>query len=137
MLRRFRPYALGPTSLILVGLLLASCGGATTPAAQDAAATEAVAAVPSSTTANPTEVSQGASTSQADTPAPAAKEVEPTTQTEVAPTTAVEVAGPPQPAACQSVQIPTNQGVAPISKVDWAKGPATAPVTVIEYGDFQ
>jgi hypothetical protein len=46
-------------------------------------------------------------------------------------------AAKPAKAICQAVEIPNNDLLAPVSDQDWSKGPATAPVTLIEFGDFQ
>jgi hypothetical protein len=132
MLKRLWPYAIGPTSMLVAGLLLAACGAAATPAAQEAATpAQAVAAA---TQASTSEATQEAATATQET----AKTVTEESQANnAAPTAEVAVAGPPKPAECQPVQIPTNASIAPVSDTDWAKGPADAPVTLIEYGDFQ
>lgn len=38
---------------------------------------------------------------------------------------------------CVPVEIPENPLIAAVSNEDWSKGQADAPITVIEYGDFQ
>jgi hypothetical protein len=90
----------------------------------------------------------GGSTQQSEDPATEATE-EPTaiaqaTETTAPPTSAPAEEGddellsvPVDAVECEAVEIPTNTQVAGPSDDDWAKGPATAPVTVVEYGDFQ
>jgi protein-disulfide isomerase len=126
MLKHLRPYTIGPTSILLAGVLLAACGGAATPAAQEAV-TPVTGAV---TSVGTSEATQEVAATTATT----------TTESEATiavPTANVAVAGPAQPAVCQAVQIPSNDRIAPVSDKDWTKGPANAPVTLIEYGDFQ
>lgn len=132
MLKQLWPYAIGPTSILAIGLLLAACGGAATPAASEATNPSQPAAA--ATTASTTEPAQKAATATQETAKTATEEAQATSP---AATAAVAMAGPAAPAECQPVQIPTNPKVAPVSDADWAKGPTDAPITLIEYGDFQ
>lgn len=111
----------GSIGLLIAVLILAACGGA--------------AAVP--------EVADDP-TAQGDAAAPgeteAVQEAEPTQAPQVA--QATEEAAPVQevasaPASCEPVLVPENELVAAPTEDDWSKGPATAVITVIEYGDFQ
>jgi hypothetical protein len=83
-------------------------------------------------------------TSEADAAAPGeaetAQEAEPTQAPQVV--QATEEAAPAQevasaPASCEPVMIPENELIAAPTEDDWSIGPATAAITVIEYGDFQ
>lgn len=40
-------------------------------------------------------------------------------------------------AACSSINIPGNPLIGEVSESDWSKGAASAPITLIEYADFQ
>lgn len=41
------------------------------------------------------------------------------------------------PASCETIDIPDNELLPAPTEDDWALGPETAMITVIEYGDFQ
>ena len=115
------------TSLLVI--LLAACGGATTtPAAEEepAAASPTEAQVEEETEAEA--VAQNTPTTEMAEPttAPAAEEQ----AAEAAPQ---QASGP---ATCAPLEIPDSL-IPPVSDEDWAKGPATAAMTVLELGDFQ
>jgi hypothetical protein len=123
--------AWGITSLLVIALTLAACGGAaTTPAAEE----EPAAASP---TEAPVEEAEAVAQNT-----PATEKAEPTatqaTEAEEAAEAAPEQA--PQtasgPAICAPLEIPDSL-ISPVTAEDWAKGPATAAVTVLELGDFQ
>lgn len=40
-------------------------------------------------------------------------------------------------AACSAINIPSNPLIGEVSEGEWSKGSASAPLTLIEYGDFQ
>ncbi len=117
--------------LLGVGLtaLLAACGPATpSPVA----------------VANPTNAPQAAAAPPTATSLPAA--ATPTVAEGTAAATAVAEASPaatqafptpnPNP-QCTAVPIASDPNIKPVAADEWSKGPANAPITVIEYGDFQ
>jgi hypothetical protein len=126
MLNRLRFSAVGWSGLLLLSLALAACSGQpTTPPAETAAETPTQAAV---------------SQAVEDTPPTQAQEppTEVAADSPVSPVTPAEtVVAAAKPVVCEPVEIPVNSKIAAINDKDWAKGPATAPVTLIEYGDFQ
>ncbi|MCG3210767.1 MAG: hypothetical protein FOGNACKC_04398 [Anaerolineae bacterium] len=121
-----RSMAAGLAGLTLLALL-AACGGETqssapTPAGEtptavaSAAQTEATAESATPTTA-PTANANDNAAASSDLP--------------VAPV------GPTGPASCTPIEIPNN-ALTSLAKADeWSKGPESAPITLIEYGDFQ
>ena len=103
-------------SLLLVNLILTACGGATEPTSE-APVTPAV-----------TEETIDAST---------AIEAQATEEQKATATEKIATEEVAPEAGCQAVEIPANDLIAAVSDTDWTKGPANAPVTLIEYGDFQ
>ena len=110
--------------------VLAACGGATTPtepAESDAAddPQAEIAEEEAGATEEVEEVAEVTSTTE---------EVEATEEVVVEQEQAI-VASPP--ASCEPIDIPDNDLIPAPMADDWAKGPETASITVIEYGDFQ
>ncbi len=95
--------------LMVMSLMLVACGGQpiTEQPTVSPTATQETVVEPTATTVNPTAE---------------------TTSTEIAQT---------GPAKCEAVDIPDNPNISPVSATDWTKGPANAPFSLIEYGDFQ
>lgn len=127
MLKPFQPQAVGLVSLLSLSLLLAACGGAAQPASPE----PSPPAQGQATAADATESSPTAEVTEATAAEPTAIAAA-THETAAAP-----AANAGAPAVCQSVDIPSNTLIAPVSDQEWSKGPADAPVTLIEYGDFQ
>jgi hypothetical protein len=130
------------TLLLSATLTFSACGGnaAETPpleevpetaAAADAATSpevEAPAEAPESPTAIATEAEGSASEDQA----AAEDEEEVASENEEA-----SVTEPLAPAECEAIEIPNDERIPSVSNDDWAKGPESASLTLIEYGDFQ
>jgi cytoskeletal protein RodZ len=107
--------------LLFVSLFLAACGGGSEEeAAPTAAETEEVAAAVTEETAAQEEPVTEATEESAVSQAPATTEVTPS-----------------GPAECEAIEIPDYEPVAAVTENDWSQGPADAPLTLIEYGDFQ
>ncbi len=129
MFKRLRPPVAWLAGLLLASLWLAACGGTaqSTPQPQEQVAanqtTEATATTPATA-----EVAQAATATEevaiAEPPATAAS---PTAKPPAAPKQAI----------CQAIEIPTNDKAATVTTNDWSKGSANAPITLIEYADFQ
>jgi hypothetical protein len=148
MVKRFRPPLAWVTGLLLASLWLAACGGTvqSTPSSQEQAATNqtTTAATDASCSSagcaeTPTAQTEAnattAATDEVDQAAPATEESVTAKTPAASPTTQVATAS--KEAICQAIEIPTNAAVSPVSDDDWSKGPANAPITLIEYGDFQ
>jgi hypothetical protein len=130
------------TAILLAGLTLAACGGAAEPPSEQGtvpAQAEATGEVEAVAQDEPATVPAQEETQEA-----VATAVEPTSAAEPTPadsaavaSEAPAVAGPPAPAECSPVDIPANELIAAVTETEWSKGPADAPVTLIEYGDFQ
>lgn len=130
-LSKLRLAAGGLIALLLATLLLTGCGGAGAPAATESAPAQ-----------EPPTTEAGAGESPASPEAETAAEtVEPTS-----PPTAEAEAEPAEPeviaskpASCQAddLGLVENEAISAPNEDDWALGPETAAVTIIEYGDFQ
>lgn len=110
--------------LLAAAVALAACGGAATSAPPAKEATAAPAAT-QPTTAPPTQASETTKDENPPTPEQAIASV----QASCHPAT-------PQNDPIMAALQP-NPAIAPVSATDWAKGPADAAVTLVEYGDFQ
>ena len=124
--------------LLAAGLTLAACGAAAPT--EPVEASDPVEAVPATEEATD-EVAMATDESEASAVEAEAtsEEIEATEEAAMAePEPAQEpaiVASPP--ASCVPIDIPDNELIPAPTEDDWAIGPETASITVIEYGDFQ
>jgi outer membrane biosynthesis protein TonB len=137
-------------ALLIFGLILTACGGAATPTAEAPAPTEEVAEVVPPAEDTPVTEEEPEPT---DTPEEEAVEEAPTEVTAEPESAASDQGGT---AACVPADPNTdpltgailfldeyidtgesNSSISPVTEADWAKGDADAPITIIEYGDFQ
>jgi hypothetical protein len=117
-----RAWAVGVVGLLVTALTLAACGGTAESVPEEASSTEEVNAVTPTVVEEEAEATEEAEIAQA----PTATEETQVAQPQNSP-----------PASCEPVLIPDNELIAAPTEDDWARGLATASVTVIEYGDFQ
>jgi hypothetical protein len=154
MLKRLCPPVTWLAGLLLVSLWLVACGSMAgivseepTTSAQAEGADASCASTTSSaacaeTQSAQTEVAAAApadetETSQAATSSEEAVITETAATEEAVASSAENLTAASPGATCQAIDVPGNQLIVPISADDWSKGPANAPVTLIEYGDFQ
>jgi endonuclease/exonuclease/phosphatase (EEP) superfamily protein YafD len=114
--------------LIAVGLaaLLAACGPATPSPVAISTDTPQAASAPATATSAPAVA----------TPTVAQGEAA-TTVAEAGPTATEAFPTPNPDPQCTAVPIMADPNIKPVAADEWAKGPADAAITVIEYGDFQ
>jgi hypothetical protein len=128
--------ATGLIGLLLAGLTLAACGSTATPAAE-VPPTPTVAAATNTPVTQPTTEQKPTDAAQAPTAAPS------TPPTPVKPgCTAVDpkidqLAGAMEFLSKYIDEAKPVPVMVAIADQEWSKGPANAPLTVIEYGDFQ
>lgn len=135
-----RSLAAGLLSLLLVSFMVAACGGSAESEIEEPASitdqteTEAPTAV-DAPTAVIEEVSEAEEAVEAQEEAEVAQATEEGQQAET-----TQPQDPPEVSAaatCEALDIPANDLIPVPAEADWAKGLATASITVIEYGDFQ
>ncbi len=131
--------ATGLVGLLLAGLTLSACGSAATPVAE-VPPTPTVAAATNTPEAQPTPTTAQKPTDAAKEQAPAADQ--PTPAPVKPGCTAVDPKSDQLAGAMEFLSKYIDEtkpitAMVAIADQEWSKGPATAPLTVIEYGDFQ
>lgn len=119
-------------SLFSVSLVLTACGGA----AESTSEAPVTPVVTEETIAQATEEQKAPATEKIATEEVATEETEATKENVSTPEQDLPTAASTE-AGCQAIEVPANDLIAAVSDTDWAKGPANALVTLIEYGDFQ
>ena len=119
--------------LVVLSLSLAACGG-------ESVSETTTSTAPETTNEEPVADVSGAEEAASDEPATEEAEAD-DAEAETSSSQDENLLSPDQPLAaevvCQSVDVPDNTLVAQVSDSDWSIGPADAPITIIEYGDFQ
>ena len=133
--------AVAPVMSLLLSamLILSACGGdaaETSPPDQTSETTPVAEVAASPEAASPTEEPETATqaTSATETTESEADDVE---DEAAADEEEVSVTDPLTPVECESIEIPDDERIPAISDDDWVKGPESASLTLIEYGDFQ
>ena len=134
-----RSLAAGLLSLLLVSFIVAACGGSAeseteAPSTTDQTETEASTAVgaPTAVVEEVAEAEEAVETQEEVEVAQATEEGQQTETTQPQDSPDISAA-----VTCEVLDIPTNDLIPVPAENDWAKGLATASITVIEYGDFQ
>lgn len=128
-------------SLLALSLILAACGGTPEPTMEPTPTEAPATAVdpatettePEPTTAPVEEQATEEATAETDGEAVAIAQAE----CQPADPNTDPIAGIVQSLNQYFDANPINDAIAPVADTDWVKGPADAPITVIEYGDFQ
>lgn len=145
-------WIVGMVALLVLGLSLTACGGAATPAAEAPAPTEeaAEAAPPVEDTPaaakepEPTDTPEE-ETTEASSPAESSTETEASSTDQEGTAAACLAADPNTDPLAGAILFldeyidadEINEGIPAVTDADWVKGPADAPITIIEFGDFQ
>ena len=119
--------------LLAAGLTVVACG--TAAPTEPAEASDPVEAVPATEEATD-EVTEATEAVEEETEAEATSEEVVATE-EVAAVEQEQAIEASPPASCVPIDIPDNELIPAPTEDDWALGPETAAITVIEYGDFQ
>ena len=145
-------WMVGMMALLIFGLILTACGGAATPTAEVPAPTEKSVDATSPAEDTPAAVEEPEPT---DTPEEETTEesspTESSAEIETSPTDQEVTAAACLPADPNTDPLAgailfldeyidadeINEGIPAVTDADWAKGSADAPVTIIEFGDFQ
>jgi len=129
LLRRAR--LMGLAGMVVAALALAACGGGAADSETEPPADSNQAVAEAPTEAPPTEE---AAEQPADPTEEAAQAADDENLLDSSQSLPEQAAGP---VTCEAINIPENMAIAEVTDEDWSRGPADAPVTMIEYGDFQ
>ena len=77
----------------------------------------------------------GATPSPSPSPSPLPASPTPVPETATAAPSVIEA--PSGPASCEQFSFPAEDRIPPVTEEDHVRGPADAPITFIEYSDFQ